>query len=106
MRTGASIDVNAACRALLEAILVDRNNTQRHMLRARIVLLTAGGAGTNEIMRTAGVSETAVWRWQQRFMKEGVDGLFRDKTRPSRIVPLGAAVRDRVVAVIPEDPPG
>jgi hypothetical protein len=32
-------------------------------------------------MRTAGVSKTAVWRWQARFMEEGVDGLLRDKTR-------------------------
>jgi hypothetical protein len=29
-------------------------------------------------MRTAGVSKTAVWRWQERFMSEGVDGLLRD----------------------------
>ena len=27
-------------------------------------------------------------RWQERFMKEGVDGLLREKTRPSRIPPL------------------
>jgi len=34
--------------------------------------LTAGGAGTNEIMRRSGKSKTAVWRWQERFMAEGV----------------------------------
>jgi hypothetical protein len=28
----------------------------------RIVLLSADGVGTAEIMRTAGVSKTAVWR--------------------------------------------
>jgi hypothetical protein len=38
-------------------------------------------------MCTAGVSKTAVWRWQERFMQEGADGLLRDKTRPSRIPP-------------------
>jgi hypothetical protein len=27
-------------------------------------------------MRTAGVSETAVWRWQERFLEEGIDGLL------------------------------
>ena len=87
MRTGISIDVTPASRAQLDAIVADRNSPQKHVWRARIVLLTVAGAGTNEIMRTAGVSKTAVWRWQERFMEEGVEGLLRDKTRPSRIPP-------------------
>jgi hypothetical protein len=41
------------------------------------VLATADGVGIVEIMRTAaGVSKTAVWRWQARFMDEGVEGLL------------------------------
>jgi transposase len=106
MRTGISIDMAPASRARLDAIVADRNSPQKHVWRARIVLLSAAGAGTNEIMRTAGVSKTAVWRWQQRFMEEGVDGLLRDKTRPSRVPPLRAAVIDRVIALTLEDPPG
>ena len=51
------------------------------------------GVGTNEIMRRTGKSKTCVWRWQERFMEEGVDGLLRDKTRPSRIAPLGRRSR-------------
>ena len=35
---------------------------------------------------------------QERFMVAGADGLLRDKTRPSRIPPLGGAVAERVVA--------
>jgi hypothetical protein len=34
-------------------------------------------------MRQTGKAKTAVWRWQERFMQAGVDGLLRDKTRPS-----------------------
>jgi hypothetical protein len=34
-----------------------------------------------------------VWRWQERFMHEGIAGLTRDKTRPSWIP--AAAGRDR-----------
>jgi transposase len=63
--------------------------------RARIVLLTAEGLGTNEIRRQTGKSKTCVWRWQERFMKEGFEGLLRDKTQPSRIPPLGAKVIGR-----------
>jgi hypothetical protein len=46
-----------------------------------------------------------VWRWQERFMHEGVDGLTRDKTRPSRIPPLPAATVDRVIALTNQAPP-
>jgi hypothetical protein len=38
-----------------------------------------------------------VWRWQERFMQAGVDGLLRDKTRPSRKPPLDQAVIARVI---------
>jgi predicted DNA-binding transcriptional regulator AlpA len=53
-------------------------------LAGRIVLLTADGSAQREIMRRTGKSKTCVWRWQERFMQEGVDGLLRDKTRPPR----------------------
>ena len=106
MRTGISINVNPVSRARLDAIVADRNSSQKHVWRARIVLLSADGAGTVEIMRTAGVSKTVVWRWQERFMQEGVDGLLRDKTRPSRIPPLGPEVADRAVSLTLQHPSG
>ena len=46
-----------------------------------------------------------VWRRQARFMHQGVAGLTRDKTRPSRIPPLPAATVDRVVALTNQSPP-
>jgi hypothetical protein len=30
-------------------------------------------------MRRAGVSKPCVWRWQERFMRQGVAGLLREK---------------------------
>jgi transposase len=106
MRTGVIVDVSPADRERLAAIAVDRNSPQKHAWRARIVLLTGEGWGTAEIMRQAGVAKTAVWRWQERFMQEGVDGLLRDKTRPSRIPPLAPEIAERVVALTMEPPPG
>jgi len=105
MREGISVEVNAANRARLEAIVDDRNSRQKHVWRARIVLLTADGVGTNEIMRRAGTSKVTVWRWQERFMREGVAGLLYDKTRPSRIPPLPASVHERTVALTQDNPP-
>jgi hypothetical protein len=71
MRTGVTIQLSPTDRKRLRTIVDDRNSPQKHVWRARIVLATADGLGTMEIMQTAGVSKTAVWRWQERFMREG-----------------------------------
>jgi len=94
VRTGVTFHLNPTDRTRLQAIVDDRNSPQKHVWRARIVLATADGLGTATIMRAAGVSKTAVWRWQERFMAEGVDGLLRDNTRPAR-APKAAEVRPR-----------
>jgi hypothetical protein len=39
-------------------------------------------------------------------MEEGFEGLLRDKTRPSRIKPLGDEAAARIVALTLGDPPG
>ena len=107
MRKGIIVELSTADRARLEAVVADRNSPQKHVWRARIVLLTANGHGTALIMRQAGVSKVAVWRWQERFMTAGVEGLLRDKTRPSRIPPLGSEVTARVLTLTTTgDPPG
>ena len=105
MREGISVEVSAADRARLEAVVADRNSPQKHVWRARIVLATADGCGTAAIMRRTGKSKPCVWRWQERFMREGVAGLLRDKTRPSRIPPLSQATIDRVVELTATEPP-
>src|SRR2546426_3126444 len=105
MRTGISITVSASDRRRLQAVVRDRNAAQKHAWRAEIVVLSADGVGTNEIMRRTGKSKTCVWRWQERFMQEGYDGLLRDKTRPSRIQPLGSTIAERVVLLTQTDPP-
>ena len=106
MRTGISFTVSPLDRRRLTALIDDRNAPQKHVWRSRIILLTAQGFGTAEIMRRTGKSKTCVWRWQERFAEKGVDGLLRDKTRPSRIPPLGPDVAERVVALTLKDPPG
>ena len=106
MREGITVDVSAADRARLEAVVVDRNSPQKHVWRARIILATAEGLGTVAIMRRTGKSKPCVWRWQARFMAEGVAGLLRDKTRPPGTPPLPAATVERVVGLTLGEPPG
>ena len=106
MRTGITVVVVPKDHKRLLALAADRNSPQKHVWRARIVLLTAAGHGTAEIMRQAGVAKTSVWRWQERFATEGVDGLLRDKTRPPRIAPLDPEIARRVVALTLGPAPG
>jgi transposase len=106
MRSGIVIDLTSADRERLERICKDRNAPQKHVWRAEIVLLSADGVGTSEIICRTDTSKTCVWRWQERFMQEGVGGLLRDKTRPSRIPPLTPEVIAWVATRTREAPPG
>jgi transposase len=106
MRKGIIVNVTSADRIRLRAVVANRNSPQKHVWRAKIILLTADGLGTNAIMRGTGRAKSVVWRWQERFMREGVDGLLRDNSRPPGRKPLAPAVIERVVALTAEDSPG
>ena len=91
------MNVTPEDRRRLEAIVSDRSAPQKHVWRAKIILATADGCGTAEIMRRSGKSKPVVWRWQARFMAEGVEGLARDKTRKPGKPPLPPDTVRRVV---------
>ncbi len=106
MRTGIKIVVTRQDRKALEALIANRNTPAKVVWRAQIVLATADHTGTNEIMRRSGKSKTCVWRWQERFMQEGVAGLTRDKTRPPGRKPLTPEIKAKVLAkTTTETPP-
>ena len=107
MRGNLGLLVGAADRARLAAIVADRNRPQKHVWRARVVLLSADRVGTAEIMRRTGLSKPSVWRWQERYIEAGVDGLLRDRTRPSRVPPLDQGkVAEVIRRTLEEPPPG
>jgi len=94
-----------ADRAELQAQISNRNTARKLVWRAEIVLATADGHGTFEVMRRAGTSKPTVWRWQERYLDEGVAGLKRDKTRPSRVPPLPLETRLKVIAKTVQETP-
>src|SRR3989449_3018728 len=106
MRAGIVVNVTRADRRRLEAIAPDRCASQRQVGRAQIILATADGCGTAEIMRRSGKAKPVVWTWQARFMAEGVDGLLRDKPRKPGKPPLPAATVQRVVDLVTGPPLG
>ena len=96
MHERTNIHLSRSERSSLEAVVANRNSPQKHVWRAKIVLLTANGRGK---------AKTVIWRWQERFRDEGAAGLWRDKTRRSRIPPLSPEVAKRVVTLTLAGPP-
>jgi transposase len=106
MRAGIEITVTPEDRRRLEAITHNRNAAQKHVARAKVILATAEGCGTMEVMRRSGLSKPSVWRWQERFMNKGVEGLLRDKTRPPGKPRLPDEAVQRVLDLTLSEPPG
>jgi transposase len=88
MRKSIAFAVSPVDRQRLRAIVADPKSPQKHAWRARIVLLSGEGLGTSAIMAATGKAKTCVWRWQERFMHEGVDGLLVDWSRRSGKAPV------------------
>jgi len=106
MRAGVEVRLGPGDRERLEAVVGSGNSPQKHVWRARIVLLSAEGIGTMEIQRRTGKGKPTIWRWQARFMAEGVDGLLHEATRPAGKPPLTSEVIERVVEMTLAEPPG
>ena len=105
-RSDICLYLGPADRAELQALRTKRNTARELAERAGIVLATADGEGTVEIMRRTGMSKPTVWRWQERYLDEGVPELKRDRSRPSRVPPLPREVRLKVIAkTVQETPP-
>jgi transposase len=104
-RDDICIYVGRGDRDRLQALIDGRNTSAKVVWRAQIVLATADGLGTIEIMRRTGKSKPCVWRWQERYINEGVDGLLRDKSRPSRVPPLPEAVKIAVLGKTASETP-
>src|SRR4051794_40344255 len=89
MAQSVCLVVSAGDRARLEAIVADRNRSQKHVARARLVLLSADRLDVATVARRAGVSRPAGWRWQQRYAEAGGGGPPRGKKREARQGPPG-----------------
>jgi len=106
MRKGIEVRLGPGDRERLEAVIGSGNSPQKHVWRSRIVLLSAEGVGTMAIQRQTGKGKPTIWRWQARFMAEGVDGLLHEATRPAGKPPLSAEVIERVVEMTLAEPLG
>jgi transposase len=66
----------------------------------------ADGAGVTAIVRALGKTKKTSYRWRDRYIERGIEGLKRDASRPGRKKPLAAAMIARVVDMtLHEKPP-
>lgn len=105
MREGYQFHHFGADRRRLNSIAAAPRSPQKHVWRARIILLSGDGLGTSAIMAETGKSKTCVWRWQERFMREGVNGLLRDKSRPPGKAPVAPERVAEIVRLTQQPPP-
>ena len=105
MAQSVCVIVSAVERERLEAIVADRNQRQKYVERARIVLASADRGPAQRIAQGIGLSRPTVWRWQQRFAEAGVEGLLRDKTRKPGKAPIAADKAAQLVALTCTEPP-
>src|SRR6266446_6073769 len=106
MEAARSIRLSPEDRARLDGWVAGRNTPQKLVWRARIVLMWADGAGVTAIVRATDKTKKTAYRWRDRYIERGVEGLARDASRPGRKKPLSAAVIARVVDMtLREKPP-
>src|SRR6266849_9723929 len=60
--------------------------------RGRIVLLLADGVPISDVAATVGISRRFVYKWVQRFLEKGVEGLTDKPGRGSHRVPRQPAL--------------
>ena len=58
--------------------------------RGRIILLVADGMAISAVAATVGISRRFVYKWGQRFLQQGIEGLIDKPGRGSRRMDPGA----------------
>src|ERR1700730_7651233 len=98
------IRLDPETRTTLEGWVRARKTEQRHVKRARVVLLAADGMASRAVAREVGVMTGIVSIWRKRFAAAGIDGL-KDKPRPGAKRIYTDATDKRILAKLDEPVP-
>lgn len=75
-RPQENIELADADREALEALLRSHKTPQSRALRARIILKSGTGESVEAIAASLGASTKSVYKWRNRFVESGLDGLL------------------------------
>jgi transposase len=99
-----ALDLTPEQRVVLEAWAGSQTLPHRQVVRARVILLAAGGVANQVIADATGTSKPSVLKWRSRFAAAGVDGL-EDAPGRGRRVSYGQDFVEKVVATTLREPP-
>jgi biotin operon repressor len=86
-KTSLTIHLTPAERQTLQAWQRVTTTPAGLARRGRILLLLADRVPISDIARTVGISRRFVYKWVQRFVQEGLEGLIDKPRRRRRHVP-------------------
>jgi biotin operon repressor len=90
--TSLTIHLTPAERRTLQAWQRATTISAGRARRGRILLLLADGVPITDIAATVGISRRFVYKWVQRFLAQGVDGLADKPGRGAPRMPRPAAL--------------
>jgi DNA invertase Pin-like site-specific DNA recombinase len=94
-KTSLTIRLTPADRQTLLAWQRARTVPAGRARRARIILLLADGVTITAIAATVGLSRRHTYKWIQRFVQEGLEGLHDKPRSERRIEPLPLHLREQ-----------
>lgn len=103
-RHAAALTCSPEDNAKLMATSRSRTEEARTVERARIILACLDGKEIQQVAQELKVSIPTVSKWRRRFAQRGLEGL-RDRPRPGKPPVYGTAFRDRVLALLEQQPP-
>jgi transposase len=105
MRTSRKLKVSDEDRHALEGVVRRPSTPQKVALRAKIVLLSAEGESTGQIVERLGTTVPAITRWRDRYEQGGVAAVLNEAPRPGRPRRLSKEVVEKVVRITTTEKP-
>jgi hypothetical protein len=78
------VELNAAERCELTALLSAGNHPARKLKRAQILLAADAGIPDEDVAETVGIGTSTVYRTKRRFVEANVEGALCEESRPVR----------------------
>lgn len=101
MAKSNEIELTGTDKSLLEGWLRSTTLPQGQITRAKIVLALDEGRKASDVAQAQRVSAKTVHKWKNRFVSDGIDGLF-DQPRPGRPSVIDAKTAKRVLRLTTE----
>lgn len=105
MRVAPAITLTDKDRKTLQSWSRGRSTPARLVQRARIVLLAADGRENIDIANEIGTDRQTVGRWRTRFLKEGIEGIRKDRPRAGRTRRKRQAVAEKIISKTTREKP-